>query len=271
MSPASLRRGSSVRTVSCFVVGLARRAERAEHAGPRPSPCRTRAGRPRRRAGSGRRRLSGWRRCAGVRCARACSSASLKAATVSGGGGGSGVFGRGDPAEIVVDGHVAAAEGDAEPQRRREAAVRAGVLRVGGDRLAERGERLVAIEVVDLVGRLAPGAPRIPGWRAAGAAAAATSSAAGDGETRSGGRAYADILRRAVACAACAFCIQSPPQFNWGKTSLGRESALDNVANLGTAHGARSRARTRASRGARLLAQVRLLASTTRSSASSTR
>jgi hypothetical protein len=64
----------------------------------------------------------------------------------------------GHVAEVVVDSHVAAAERDAEPQRAGEAAIRAGILRIGGDRLLEGFERAIAIQVVDFSG--ATGAQR---------------------------------------------------------------------------------------------------------------
>src|SRR5207253_1839404 len=59
-------------------------------------------------------------------------------------------------AEIVVNRHVAAAERDAQPQRRRQPAVGAGVLGVGGDRLTERLERQIVFEIVGMVRRLGP-------------------------------------------------------------------------------------------------------------------
>ena len=54
-----------------------------------------------------------------------------------------------DAAEIVVHGHVSAAERDAQPQRAGQPAIGRAVLRVGGDGLAVRVARQVAIEIVD--------------------------------------------------------------------------------------------------------------------------
>src|SRR5262249_26881622 len=53
--------------------------------------------------------------------------------------------------QIIVDGHVAPAECDRQPERASEVAVRAGVLRIGRNSLAERLDRLLAIEVVELL------------------------------------------------------------------------------------------------------------------------
>src|SRR6185295_2669591 len=58
------------------------------------------------------------------------------------------------PAEVIVDHHVAAAEGNREPQGGRDAAVGGGVLRVRGGGLAERGERQVVLQVVDVASGL---------------------------------------------------------------------------------------------------------------------
>ena len=193
-----------------FVVGLARGAERAHHA----ALDRGRVGRaqPDRRAelivrvgvarirrdalARDRRSPSRWRRGT--------------PATVSGGGVGSGeVFGLFGTAEVVVHRHVAAAERDAQPQRRREAAVGAGVLRVGGDRLPERGQRQVVIEVVGVVRRLRPKRVR----RRVGPRRRAATTARQDGADRGAGTPPSGSYYRSYAaappCAACAFCIQS--------------------------------------------------------------
>ena len=78
----------------------------------------------------------------------------------------------------------------------REAAVGAGVLRVGGDRLAEGGERQVVIEVVDVVGGLR--AKRVR--RRIGARRRRRRATSSDGAARRRGRlaggVIAPILRR---------------------------------------------------------------------------
>ncbi len=57
-----------------------------------------------------------------------------------------------EASEIVIDGDGAASEEDVEPQRRGEGAVIGGIFRVGGDRLAQDGDRFVVIEVVGEIG-----------------------------------------------------------------------------------------------------------------------
>jgi hypothetical protein len=55
-----------------------------------------------------------------------------------------------DAAQIAIDGHRAAVECDADPEDARQSAVRRGILRVGGNRLAKGGSGTITLEVVQL-------------------------------------------------------------------------------------------------------------------------
>ena len=82
-----------------------------------------------------------------------------------------------------------------------QAAIRAGVLRVGGDRLAEGRERLVVIEVVDVVGGLGAERLGLRVGRAPAPRAASEQHGAAERRGRLPGRVIRPILRRAVRLA----------------------------------------------------------------------
>src|SRR5581483_7283 len=107
----------------------------------------------------------------------------------------------GGSAEVIVDGHVAAVEGDAELQRGRQAPIGGGVLRIGGDRLAERVGGRVAIEVEDLIG----------GLRAQRARLVVGRGRRGDEQDRDGQECGPPSHGKDLmwVAPACAFCIQS--------------------------------------------------------------